>query len=262
VADLIRRAEARTLFGADVAGYDAGRPDYPPDVYRVLVERCGLGAGVRVLEIGPGTGMVTRHLLDAGATVVGIEPDPAFVGHLRRSLPVVEVVEGTLEEVTVDEETYDLAVAAMSFHWVDQRVGLPKVSHAIKPGGWFALWWTLWNHPERPDAFSRAAQQLHGRTQSEPNQHGRPPFEEDAETRLSDLRQLAGLTHVSHEKLTWTTRMDARQVRDHYASMIAVRRRTAAERRRLLDALTDLVDNEFGGIAERRFLTILYTGRK
>jgi SAM-dependent methyltransferase len=206
--------------------------------------------------------MATRHLLDAGAKVVGVEPDPAFVAHIRQSLPEIEVVEATLEDATVGEDTFDLAVAAMSFHWVNQSVGLPKLSQLLKPGGWLALWWTLWNHPEQPDDFSRAAQRLHGRTESEANEPGRPQFEVDAEARISDLQHLAGLTEVSHEAMTWTTGMDSQQVRAHYASMIAIRRRPVEEQEQLLDALANLVSDEFGGRVERRFLTVLYTGRK
>ena len=57
------RIEGRRLFGLDPAGYRAGRPDYPGAIYETLVQRCGLGPTARVLEIGPGTGLVTRHLL-------------------------------------------------------------------------------------------------------------------------------------------------------------------------------------------------------
>ena len=54
------RQEARTIYGSDAQGYDAGRPDYPAEVYEILTSRCGLRAGASVVEIGPGTGLVTR----------------------------------------------------------------------------------------------------------------------------------------------------------------------------------------------------------
>ena len=68
------RAEGRRLFGLDPQAYEAGRPDYPQAVYQSLVHRCGLAAGARVLEIGPGTGLVTQRLLAEGAKVVAVEP--------------------------------------------------------------------------------------------------------------------------------------------------------------------------------------------
>jgi SAM-dependent methyltransferase len=263
VEDRIQRSEARTAFGSDLAGYDAGRPDYPERVYEILVERCGLRPGVRVLEIGPGTGRATHRLLAAGAHVLGVEPDPTLAAHLRDRYPEVEVIECDFETAPLDDQAFDLAVAAMAFHWVDQSVGLPKLGRLVTPGGWVALWWTLWGDPDRPDAFALAAQQLDDRrTESEANEPGRPQFELDAEARVSDLESQAGLVDVSQEAVRWSIEMDAAQVRAHYASMIGVRRRSPEEQERFLHAVADLVTSEFGGKVERNFLTVLYTGRR
>jgi hypothetical protein len=60
------RQQARTIYGRDAQGYDAGRPDYPAEVYEILAARCGLRAGASVVEIGPGTGLVTRRLAGGG----------------------------------------------------------------------------------------------------------------------------------------------------------------------------------------------------
>src|ERR1700722_13207118 len=79
----LHREEGRRLFGLDPAGYRAGRPDYPEVVYETLVERCGLGPRTRALEIGPGTGLVTQHLLREGAHVTAVEPDPAMATYLQ-----------------------------------------------------------------------------------------------------------------------------------------------------------------------------------
>jgi len=57
----------------------------------------------------------------------------------------------------LDPDRFDLAVAATSFHWVDQRRGLHKVSESLRPGAWIALWWRLFRDPDHPDAFSRCA---------------------------------------------------------------------------------------------------------
>ena len=60
-----------------------GVPDHPSfvDCYD-LRHRCGLAPGAQVLEVGPGTGIVTRHLLSAGARVVAVEPDPSLASYL------------------------------------------------------------------------------------------------------------------------------------------------------------------------------------
>ena len=68
------RDEGRRLFGLGSGWLSRRGPDYPEAVYETLVKRCGLGPTARVLEIGPGTGLVTRHLLRQGAHVTAVEP--------------------------------------------------------------------------------------------------------------------------------------------------------------------------------------------
>jgi len=118
-----------------------------------------LTPGAQVLEVGPGTGIVTGHLLAAGAHVVAVEPDPSLAGFLCHAHPGadLEVVGAPLESAVLDPDRFDLAVAATSFHWVDQRRGLHKVSESLRPGAWIALWWRLFRDPDHPDAFSRCA---------------------------------------------------------------------------------------------------------
>ncbi len=116
-----QRAEARRLYGADPVGYEAGRPDYPERVFGVLTARCGLDGSSTVVEIGAGTGSVARRLTALGARVLAIEPDHALAAYLRESMDStrVDVLESSFEDAPIGEGRYDIAVAAMSFHWVN-----------------------------------------------------------------------------------------------------------------------------------------------
>ncbi len=149
--DVLRREDGRRLFGLDPSVYEAGRPQYPPAVYDALERRCDLSEGVRVLEIGPGTGLVTRRLLAAGASVAAVEPNANLAAFLREAFadvgPAFDVLEAPFEEADVEDAAFDLAVAATSFHWVDQETGLAKLGRVIRPGGSVALWWTLYQDP-------------------------------------------------------------------------------------------------------------------
>ena len=151
-------SEFAASFDLDPAGYAAGRPGYPAVVFEVLVERCGLGPGASVIEIGPGTGQATAELLRRGATVHAIEPGAALAEHLvaEHGGEALTVTVSPFEEADVAEGTADLVVAATSFHWVDTEIGMEKVLSALRPGGWIALWWNLWYDPNGPDAFSQA----------------------------------------------------------------------------------------------------------
>ncbi len=256
------RVEARSLYGSDPLAYEAGRPGYPARVYEVLTERCGLGSAVRrVLEIGPGTGRVTRHALEVGAEVVAVEPDVALAAHLseRFSAKELEVVVGLFEDVPLPDDWFDLVLSATSFHWVDQQIGLPKVGRVVRPGGWVALWWTVFGDPTRPDPFyDRTADMLgEGVGPARPAQ-----FELDSDERRLDLEQKAGLLDAEGELIRWRARLNATEVRALYASMIRILRRPQAEQERLLDSLVAIANDEFGGIVERPFVTALYTARR
>jgi len=86
---------------------------------------------------------------------------------LRKSLPqeAIDVVESTFEDAPLGDESFDLVVAATSFHWVDPSLGLPKVvrvGRVVRSEGWVALWWTSFGDPDRADPFHEATKALPG----------------------------------------------------------------------------------------------------
>jgi SAM-dependent methyltransferase len=253
------RPAARHTYGADADAYQEGRPDYPPRVYEVLRSRCGVGAGSTVLEIGPGSGLVTRYLAALGARVVAAEPDQGFARYLSRTMPAVQVVRASFEEAEVGD-SFDAVVAATSFHWLEQSASLPKLGGLLRPGGWAAIWWTVFSDPYRDDPLLTEATTLLG---FEPgNQRAGTAFQLDAKARCEDLRRGAGLVDVTQELIAWDLPMSAGQVRALFDSMITVRHLPGEQRKRALDTLTGLVNDRFAGTSIRPHLTALYTGRK
>ncbi len=259
------RDEGRRLFGLDPAGYRAGRPDYPEVIYETLVRRCGLGPTARVLEIGPGTGLVTRHLLREGAHVTAVEPDQSMASYLFEAAASanLDVVISSFEDADVAPASFDLAVAATSFHWVDQEVGLTKLRLALRPGGWAALWWTLFRDPDQPDEFSQALDHVLGPvTRGAFDEPGRPPFQLDESHRRWDMTRWAGLDEVTSQVIPWTSEMTPVQARALYASIGTVIRLPPHEQRRILDDIERLATEMSDGILRRRFVSALYTGRR
>jgi SAM-dependent methyltransferase len=267
---------ARHLFGTDPEGYAAGRPEYPERVYELLVNRCGLAEGARVLEIGPGPGLVTRHLLAVGAQVAAVEPDAALASHLEATLGGEElrVLRNTFEQADLPDDGFDLVVAGTSFHWVDPAVGWLKLGRVVKPGGWAAIWWTIFGDRSRPDPFHDATKRLvdeaiAAHTPSDPSATARTPanrgstmFELDIEQRRLDLRERAGMQRVEGELVRWTGRMSTTEVRAFYGSTIRILRLPAESREPLLNAVAQAAEDQFGGIVERPFVTSIYTGQR
>jgi SAM-dependent methyltransferase len=258
------RTEGRALFGADVAAYEAGRPGHPDRVYEVLVERCGLRPGARVLEIGPGTGQATRRLLELGATrLVAVEPDERLAAHLTERFPAVEVVTSPLEDAALEAGAFDLAVAASAFHWIDEAHGLAVVRDALEHGGWWAMWWTLFGEGERRDDFMRAIDHLLVDLERSPSagREGGPPFALDVDARRAALRE-AGFVDAEHDIFRWTASWDAARVRALYSTFSPIQRVEEKRREAILDEIALTAARDFGGHVTRTLRTSLYTARR
>ena len=256
-----RRPAGRELYGQDSAAYAFGRPAYPEAVYDKLRDRCHLGAGTRVLEIGPGTGLATKGLLSSGATVMGVEPNPNLATYLRQALPntELEVEAASLEDAQIPDSAFDLAVAANSFHWVDPRVGPQKLLRALRPSGWIAIWWMLFEDPTRLDDFDRAIATVLGPSQSiiDPG-----PTSLQIETQAQCARlQEAGFVNVWSQVIKSVHTLDRNAIRALYATLAIILVRPEPERAPALDALEALVEHDFDGHVTRTFVTVLYTAQ-
>jgi SAM-dependent methyltransferase len=130
--------ERGLLFDAVAEEYDRMRPTYPA----ALVDRAcaGLPDGARVVEIGSGTGKLTRELAHRGFRLEAVEPGPAMADVAQRSVgDSVTFHLGRFEDVELPEDAYDAVFSATAFHWVDPAIGWAKVARILRPGGTFAL---------------------------------------------------------------------------------------------------------------------------
>lgn len=133
--------KAATGFAKDASAYERGRPTYPPDAIRHLVEALDLGPGTRVVDVGAGTGKLTRLLVPSGAHLIAVEPVEAMRDRLRVELPGVEALEGVAEQLPLPDQSVDAVVIAQAFHWFDGARALAECHRVLRPGGWLALVW-------------------------------------------------------------------------------------------------------------------------
>ena len=125
----------RLTFGAHATAYERARPEWPEEAARWLVPE---GAEL-VVELGAGTGKLTRAVASLGARVVAVEPDPRMLAVLRGL--GLEGVEGSAEAIPFGEGTADAVVAGSSLHWFELELALPEIHRVVRPGGRFAFGW-------------------------------------------------------------------------------------------------------------------------
>ena len=104
----------------------------------LLAGELGIGPGRRVLDLGAGTGKLTRLLLGTGAGVVAVEPDAA----MRARLPAAaDVLDGAAESVPLPDASIDAVTVAQAFHWFEPSAALAEIARVLRAGGGLGLVW-------------------------------------------------------------------------------------------------------------------------
>lgn len=261
----------RRIFGGDAENYDAARPEYPERVYEMLVEMCGLRAGTPTFDVGAGTGQATFRLISLGASpLVAIEPDlrmATVLGRRAQSLPPERrpgIIVEPFEDVDLPDGVFSLGVAATSFHWLDQRAALRQVARLLRPGGWWAMWWTTFGNTEGVDAFHEATRHLFAGGNASPSHaSGAPvPFAQARDDRMADLRETGSFERITTETIPWTLTTPTAELVRLYRTFSPVAHRPEADRECLLAGLGRVADEQFGGVVHRRVSTTVYLARR
>jgi SAM-dependent methyltransferase len=126
--------------------YERGRPGWPPEV----VDIPGLPSAATVLELGAGTGKLTRLLVSTFGRVVAVEPAEAMSRLLVAHCPGAEVLDGSAEEIPLANASVDAVFAAEAFHKFDGERALAEIARVLRPRGMLVLMWNLPAGPTEP----------------------------------------------------------------------------------------------------------------
>ncbi|MEL7158137.1 MAG: class I SAM-dependent methyltransferase, partial [Actinomycetota bacterium] len=130
---------AATGFSRDPDRYHRGRPSYHPEVSKRVAERYGKGI---MVELGAGTGIFTRQLVDEGLEVIALEPVISMRTTLSEAVPEADVRVGSAEKIPMADGSVDTVVVAQAFHWFDAEQALDEIDRVLVPGGHLV---TVWN---------------------------------------------------------------------------------------------------------------------
>jgi SAM-dependent methyltransferase len=131
-------------FSARAGNYAKYRPSYPASLIDFMLEEFGLGPGSVVADVGSGTGILSRLLLERQVMVIGVEPNREMREEAEKALRDIahfRSVDGTAEVTTLADASVDLVAAAQAFHWFDHGRAYCEFRRIAGPTGWAALIW-------------------------------------------------------------------------------------------------------------------------
>src|SRR5689334_11530753 len=125
-------------FGSIAAEYDRLRPS-PPDeaVDWLLTPGCAVA-----VDLGAGTGKLSRALASRVPRVVAVEPDERMRAVLRDRSPGVEAVAGRGEAIPLPDDSADAVLVSSAWHWMDPELTVPEITRVLRDGGRFGVLWT------------------------------------------------------------------------------------------------------------------------
>jgi len=135
------------MFDIADADYDNFMGRYSTRLAPLFADFAGITDTQRVLDVGAGTGALTKELVSRGAQVSAAEPSPPFAQSFERRYPDVDVKATGAESLPWPDETFDAALAQLVVAFMDDApAGIAEMHRVVKPGGVVAA--CMWDIPQ------------------------------------------------------------------------------------------------------------------
>jgi len=224
--------------------YERTRPGYPEPAVDWLVEQLEIDTASTVLDLGAGTGKLTRAFVDRSTRVIAVEPGPEMLAQLRRVVPEAEAVLGAAEDIPLRDDSVDAVVCGQAFHWFRVEEALREIARVLRAGGGLGLIWNM-RHPQDP--LQKEVTALLAPLVPRERQKERPAVEQLVRSALGE-RTVTSATFACEERLD----ADALVARMRSTSYVAAASEQARDE--LESGLRALVAAR-GGIVAFRYLT-------
>jgi SAM-dependent methyltransferase len=251
----VSRSEAPgDAFGCTAREYELGRPEWPEELIDRVVADLELGTDTTVLDLGAGTGKLTRALVPRFARVYAVEPDDAMRAVLEEVVPLAESRVGQAEAIPLADGEVDAVFSAEAFHWFATRKTLEEIARVLRPRGAFVSFWNIFDGHLEPELTEEAEAAIdeafrRGGAPGQPrvvSGEWREPFEGSA---FEELREAEIEREVVSDREGWIANL---------LSVSSIASQPAEVRAALAERLRELVP---AGRHRRRFKTVAYWTR-
>jgi len=210
-------------FGAAAQEYERSRPPYPDSAIDWLLPT----SAQNLLDLGAGTGQLSRQLARRGLEVVAVETSAGMRAELTRVLPDVRTLAGSAEQIPLPDASVDVVLVAQAWHWVDTDRAVPEVARVLTTGGQLGLLWNI--RDEREDWVRRLGEIMHS----------------GVDQAMNSNSPRVGAPFGAAERLDvpWSYRLSKAAVLDLVASRSYVITRPPKEREALLAEVGVLLDS-------------------
>jgi ubiquinone/menaquinone biosynthesis C-methylase UbiE len=228
--------------------YERWRPQYPADAIAWLAERLELGPGRTVLDLGAGTGKLTRALVETGADVIAVEPGEAMLAELRRAVPDARALVGAAEQIPLPDRSVDAVTVGQAFHWFRHDEAIPELHRVLRSGGGVAL---IWNGRDQDDSLQREVSDVIG-----PLAGGRAAAGDSSRF----LAQSPLFGPLEERRFRFAQQLDADSLVGRIASISFVAAAPVETQSEIERRIRELVA-ERGGSVQFRYVTDVYVSR-
>ena len=138
-------------FGNSAREYELGRPRWPEELIDRVAGKLELGSDATVLDLGAGTGKLTRDLVPRFGRVIAVEPDDAMRAVLEEGVPEAESLAGSAEAIPLPDASVDAVFTAEAFHWYASDESVGEIVRVLRPRGGLVILWNLdFGDPDPP----------------------------------------------------------------------------------------------------------------
>jgi ubiquinone/menaquinone biosynthesis C-methylase UbiE len=140
---LAKREAPPDAFGNSAREYEFGRPRWPAELIDRVSRELELGPDSTVLDLGAGTGKLTRDLVPRFRRVLAVEPDDAMRAVLAEVVPDAEAVAGSAESIPLADDSVDAVFTAEAFHWYASDETAAEIVRVLRPRGGLAIFFNV-----------------------------------------------------------------------------------------------------------------------